>query len=143
LKLICDLNVLFRICNFNDAPEYMAALMDAIETNQVKTRVLVKKKPIEAIENNIAVREFRQALAKRGLSDLVEFRFFNDSVHAKAVLIDKSFLLVGSQNFHYSAFGKGIGLTEFNIGTDDPQAIADFRRTFEYYWERGTPIPRE
>jgi len=143
LKLICDLNVLFRICNFNDAPEYMTALMDAIETNHVKTRVLVKKKPIEAIENNIAVQEFRQALAKRGLSDLVEFRYFNDSVHAKAVLIDKHFLLIGSQNFHYSAFGKGIGLTEFNIGTDDPQAITDFRRTFEYFWERGTLIPIE
>jgi len=143
LKLICDLNVLFRVCNFNDALEYMTALMDAIETNHVKTRVLVKKLPIESIENEIAVQEFRKALAERGLSDLVEFRFFNDSVHAKAVLIDDDFLLVGSQNFHYSAFGKGTGLTEFNIGTDDPQAIADFKRAFDYFWERGTPIPGE
>jgi len=143
LKLICDLNVLFRVCNFNDAPEYMPALMDAIETNHVKTRILVKKKPIESIENKIAVQEFRKALAERGLSDLVEFRFFNDSVHAKAVLIDNQFLLLGSQNFHYSAFGKGVGLTEFNIGTDDPQAIEDFKRTFDYYWEHGTPIPVE
>jgi len=143
LKLICDLNALFRICDFKDAPEYLRAVMDAVETNHVQARVLVKKKPIEVIENDIAIQEFRKVLAKRGLSDLVEFRYFNDSVHAKVVLIDSSFLLVGSQNFHYSAFGKGIGLTEFNIGTDDPEAIADFRRTFDYYWERGTPIPRE
>jgi cardiolipin synthase len=143
LKLICDLNVIFRVCDFDDALIYMEAMMDAIEANQVKTRVLIKSGPIEAVESNIAVTEFRQRLAERGLSDLVEFRYFNGSVHAKAVLIDNQFLLVGSQNFHYSAYGEGGGLTEFNIGTDDPQAIEAFQRFFNYQWERGTPIPEE
>ena len=143
LKLICDLNLLFRVCDFNDALVYMNAMMDAIETKQVKTRVLIKQGPIEAVESNIAVKEFRLALAERGLSDLVEFRYFNDSVHAKAVLIDDQFLLVGSQNFHYSAWGDGSGLTEFSIGTDDPDAIADFKRFFEYHWDNGTPVPEK
>jgi len=48
-----------------------------------------------------------------------------------------------NQNFHYSAFGNGKALVEFNIGIDDPNAINKFRSFFEYYWERGTPVPEE
>ena len=143
LDMLCDLNVLLPVCNINNSPRYMASLLDAIETNQVKIRVLFKKKPIEVVENKIAMHEFRQALKQRGLSDLVEFRYFNDSVHAKAVLVDSQFLIVGSQNFHYSAFGDEKGLAEFNIGTDDPDAIEKFKSFFEYHWERGTPIPED
>jgi hypothetical protein len=140
LKLICDLNLLLEVCDFRDALSYMQSMMDAIEANQVKTRVLIKPGPIEAVESNIAVDAFRDAVEVKGLSHLVEFRYFQDSVHAKAVLIDDQFLLVGSQNFHYSAFGDG-GLTEFNISTDDPDAIADFKRFFDFHWERAEPIP--
>ena len=140
LKLICDLNLLFEVCDFRDALSYMQAMMDSIEANHVKTRVLIKPGPIEAVESNIAVDAFRDALEVRGLSHLVEFRYFQDSVHAKAVLIDDQFLLVGSQNFHYSAFGDG-ALTEFNIGTDDPDAINDFKRFFDFHWERAEPVP--
>jgi len=143
LDMLCDLNVLLPICDFSDSPSYMESLMDAIETHQVKIRVLFKKVPIEVVENKIAMTEFRKALAERGLSDLVEFRYFNNSVHAKAVLIDNQFLIVGSQNFHYSAFGEGAGLAEFNIGTDDPDAISKFKSFFEYHWERGTPVSEE
>jgi len=143
LDMLCDLNVLLPICDVSDSPRYMESLLDAIEVHQVKIRVLFKKVPIEVVENKIAMTEFRKALTERGLDDLVEFRYFNDSVHAKAVLIDNQFLIVGSQNFHYSAFGNGVGLVEFNIGTDDPDAIADFKSFFEYHWERGTPVPEE
>jgi phosphatidylserine/phosphatidylglycerophosphate/cardiolipin synthase-like enzyme len=142
LALICDLNVLFEVCDFRDALVYMQAMMDAIEANNVKTRVLVKPGVIEGVESDIAVKAFRDALALRGLSDLVEFRYFQDSVHAKAVLIDDQFLVVGSQNFHYSAYGDN-ALTEFNIGTDDPNAITAFKRFFDYHWERAEPIPVE
>ncbi len=140
LELICDLNLIFNICDFSDALSYMDAMMKAIETNNVKTRVLIKPGVIEGVESNIAVEAFRDELNARGLSHLVEFRFFQDSVHAKAVLIDDQFLLIGSQNFHYSAFGDN-ALTEFNIGTDDPDAVAAFKKFFEYHWERGEPIP--
>jgi len=143
LELICDLNVLLPICELSDSPRYMDSLIDAIDASQVKTRVLIKKLPIEVVENKIAIKEFRKVLAERGLTDLVEFRYFNDSVHAKAVLIDNQFLVVGSQNFHYSAFGDGKGLVEFNIGTDDPNAIEKFKSFFEYHWEHGTPVPEE
>ncbi|MFN2151247.1 MAG: phospholipase D-like domain-containing protein, partial [Anaerolineales bacterium] len=142
LKLICDVNVIFPVCDFRDALVYMQAMMEAIEANHVKTRVLIKPGVIEGVESNVAVKAFRDALEARGLSDLAEFRYFQDSVHAKAVLIDNQFLLVGSQNFHYSAYGDS-ALTEFNIGTDDPDAVAAFKRFFDYHWERGKPIPEE
>jgi phosphatidylserine/phosphatidylglycerophosphate/cardiolipin synthase-like enzyme len=142
LPLICDLNLIFQVCDFRDALSYMQAMMEAIKANNVKTRVLIKPGPIEAVESNIAVEAFRDELAAQGLSHLVEFRYFQDSVHAKAVLIDEQFLLVGSQNFHYSAFGDG-ALTEFNIGTDDPDAVAAFQKFFEYHWERAEPIPEK
>lgn len=142
LALICDLNLIFKVCDFRDALSYMQAMMDAIEANNVKTRVLIKPGVIEGVESNIAVKAFRDALEVRGLGHLVEFRYFQDSVHAKAVLIDNQFLLVGSQNFHYSAYGDG-ALTEFNIGTDDPDAVAAFQKFFEYHWERAEPVPIE
>ncbi|MFN2150680.1 MAG: phospholipase D-like domain-containing protein [Anaerolineales bacterium] len=143
LKMICDLNVIFQVCDFSDALTYMDAMMAAIEANQVKTRVLIKPGVIEGVESNVAVEQFRQALKARGLEDLVEFRYFDGTVHAKAVLIDNQFLFVGSQNFHYSAWGDGIGLVEFNIGTDDPDAVSAFKRFFDYQWERGIPVPEE
>ncbi len=142
LALICDLNLIFEICDFRDALSYMQAMMDAIEANNVQTRVLIKPGVIEGVESNIAIKAFWDALEARGLSHLVEFRYFNASVHAKAVLIDNQFLLVGSQNFHYSAYGDG-ALTEFNIGTDDPDAVAAFQKFFNYHWERAEPVPIE
>ena len=82
---------------------------------------------------------FESELRARGLSDQVEIRFFSPQlVHYKSTLIDDEFLIVGSQNFHYSAFGEGDGLTEYNLGISDPQAVADFKRLFEYEWERAT-----
>jgi cardiolipin synthase len=60
-------------------------------------------------------------------------------MHVKAALIDDEFLLVGSQNFHYSAWGGRGSLAEFNVGTDDPAAVAEFQQYFNYYWELATP----
>jgi cardiolipin synthase len=58
-------------------------------------------------------------------------------MHAKSTLIDDEFLIIGSQNYHYSAFGEGGGLTEYSMGTDDPQAVADYKAVFEYEWQRA------
>ena len=69
----------------------------------------------------------------------MEIRFYNgELVHSKTALIDEELLIVGSQNYHYSAWGDR-GLTEFNLATDDPAAVEDFKRYFEYEWERAIP----
>ena len=59
-------------------------------------------------------------------------------MHAKAFLVDEEMLFVGSQNFHYSAWGEA-GLAEYNLATDDPRAVQTFKTMFDYYWELGIP----
>lgn len=91
-------------------------------------------------ENRVAIRALVDELAERGLQELVEIRFYSGKIHNKSLSIDDAFLIVGSQNFHYSAWGSHyFSLTEFNIGTDDPQAIEDFQDIFEYRWANSIP----
>jgi cardiolipin synthase len=59
-------------------------------------------------------------------------------LHTKSALIDQEFLVVGSQNFHYSSWGEG-GLLEYGVATDDPQAVSKYLEMFEYYWEQAIP----
>ncbi|MFN2170974.1 MAG: hypothetical protein ACK2UF_06040, partial [Candidatus Promineifilaceae bacterium] len=51
----------------------------------------------------------------------------------------KDFLVVGSQNFHYSAWGPN-SLTEYNIATDDPAAVQQFLNEYEYWWNLAIPV---
>jgi phosphatidylserine/phosphatidylglycerophosphate/cardiolipin synthase-like enzyme len=140
LQVICDLGVLLEVCNFNDHTDPLGGIMQAVDDNNVHVRVLVKESPVDGIENKIAIDVLQKELIARGLSDLVEIRFFNgDLVHAKAALIDKDWLVVGSQNFHYSAWGDN-ALTEYNLLTDDPEATAEFDRFFNYLWEDAIPV---
>jgi len=96
---------------------------------------------IDGIENKIAVEAFEQELEARGLSDLVEIRFFDGETHIKSALIDDEFLIIGSQNYHYSAWGDR-GLTEYNLALDAPAAIEDYRKMFEYRWQNGVSLSR-
>ncbi|HID52523.1 MAG TPA: hypothetical protein EYP41_10865 [Anaerolineae bacterium] len=136
-QLICDLNLLYDVCTFDQAMPYLDSLLATISRNDTHLRVLVKSAPIDGVETSVALALFREKIAKRGLEDRVEVRFFNGPMHYKTALIDDEFLIVGSQNYHYSAFGDGQGLAEYSLGTDDPQAIADYQRLFEYQWERA------
>jgi phosphatidylserine/phosphatidylglycerophosphate/cardiolipin synthase-like enzyme len=133
MEMECDLNLLYNLCDFGEATEYLNGLMAAAE-NGATIRLILKPQPTDGIENSIAYDVFIQELENRGLLDQVEIRFFEDPIHYKTTLIDDEFLIVGSQNFHYSAFGQGEGLTEYSLGTDDVQAIEDYKRLFEYQW---------
>ena len=139
LNVVCDLNVLFEVCNYANRLDYMETIMEAVESRQVKARILIEQHPIDGLENKIAVEAFARELERRGLSDLVEFRYFDGETHIKSALIDDEFLVIGSQNYHYSAWGKN-GLTEYNLALDAPEAIEDYRRMFEYRWENGIRI---
>jgi hypothetical protein len=44
---------------------------------------------------------------------------------------------VGNQNLHYSAWGGDGTLAEYNLITGSPQAVEDFQRYFNYYWDRA------
>jgi cardiolipin synthase len=140
LELICDLNVLYNLCSIQNSLPYVDALLSAAEDNGAHVRILIKPDPIEGIENTVALDVLVQSVEARGLSDRVEIRLFDGDVHYKTNLIDEQFLIIGSQNFHYSAFGQGTGLAEYNLGTDSPNAIDDFKRLFEYHWEKAALI---
>ena len=136
--LLCDLNHFYDLCTYDQAPEYMEKLLQAAE-NGAHVRVLVGALPFQGIENVVAVDLLRREAEKRGVGDRIEFRFFQGLLHTKSLLVDNEFLVIGSQNLHYSAFGPGNTLTEYSIGTTDPQAIEDYRRLFEYHWARAAP----
>jgi phosphatidylserine/phosphatidylglycerophosphate/cardiolipin synthase-like enzyme len=136
LDLICALNILVDACNYANRMEYMEALMQAVEQNDVKVRILVSDVAWVGIENNIAIDVFEEELAARGLSENVEIRYFEQDMHIKSALIDGEFLIVGNQNFHYSAWGDAGSLAEANVSVDHPAAIQNYQQYFNYYWDR-------
>jgi phosphatidylserine/phosphatidylglycerophosphate/cardiolipin synthase-like enzyme len=138
MPMICNLNHFFDVCSYSQALPYMEALVDAAE-NGAHVRLLIQPYPSQSIENVIAMEIINKEALARGLDDRIEVRWFDDFLHAKNALIDDEFLIVGSQNMHYSAFGVPGGLAEYNLGTSDPDAIDQFKRMFEYYWSRGIP----
>lgn len=137
-EMVCDLNLIYNeVCTFEQALPYLDNIVTAVAENGVQVRILVKSEPVDGVETSVALQLLRDELSERGLNDQVEIRFFNGPMHMKSTLIDDEFLIVGSQNFHYSAFGETIGLTEYNMGTSDPQAVADYKQLFEYHWHRA------
>ncbi len=139
LELICMANLVFPdLCTIDNALPYMNALLDAIEQNGVRVRVIMENTNSNGLENRVAAEVFMEELKKRGLEDQVEFRFYNGKLHAKATLIDDELLAIGSHNMHYSSWGEN-GLTEFVVTTDDPAAIAEFKGLFETKWAEAIP----
>jgi phosphatidylserine/phosphatidylglycerophosphate/cardiolipin synthase-like enzyme len=138
LDMICSLNLLFQVCNYENGPYYIDALLQAVE-NGAHIRLMLKGGPSEGIENNVALTVFLDRVAELGRSDQVEVRFFSGSFHPKAALVDDQVLVIGSQNFHYSAYGTGRGLAEYSIAVEDERAVEEFRRAFEVEWDTSNP----
>ncbi len=143
LELICMLDLLNDdVCDYDNRLPYLDSIMTAVEQNDVKVRVLVEKSGSNGLENRVTFKEFERELERRGLADNVELRWFKDRMHTKAVLIDDELLFVGSQNFHYSAWGDR-GLAEYSVVSDDPQAVETFRSMYNYYWDMAIPFESE
>ena len=54
MALVCDLNVLYDVCNFNEALPYMEGLLEGAE-NGADVRILIKGAPVDGIESGVAV----------------------------------------------------------------------------------------
>jgi len=140
LEMICMVNLVSPdLCTFNNALPYMVALLDAIEENQVKVRVMMENTNSNGLENRIGAIVFMNELESRGLADLVDLRFYDGKIHAKSTLIDDKLLIIGSQNMHYSSWGTN-GLTEYSLTTDDPKAISEYKNLFETKWQEAIPF---
>jgi phosphatidylserine/phosphatidylglycerophosphate/cardiolipin synthase-like enzyme len=141
LHSICLLAVfLSDICSVDDVvTPYMQALITAVVENDVRIRAIVEKSAMNGFENRIAIDWFQEKLVEEGKLDNVEIRFGSSKIHDKAILLDNKFLIVGSQNFHWSAWDTP-SLTEYSLATDDQTAIADFQQEFEHQWEVAIPV---
>jgi phosphatidylserine/phosphatidylglycerophosphate/cardiolipin synthase-like enzyme len=135
LPIECVVNHFFDVCRFDNALPYMSNWIDTIEEKGVKARVLLGVIPIQGVENTVAVRMLENEIDERGLNDLIEIRYKNGYIHAKTILVDDEFLVVGSQNLHAGAFGKDGGLTEYSLAIDNPQAIEEYKAYFQHYWD--------
>jgi phosphatidylserine/phosphatidylglycerophosphate/cardiolipin synthase-like enzyme len=137
--LICMANLVFPdVCDYSNSLPYMQALVDAMEKNGAHVRVIVEKANSNGLENQVGIQILEDELARRGLQDQFEARYFNGRLHAKSVIIDGKLLIIGSQNFHYSSFSEG-GLLEFVAATDSPEALAVYQDMFDYYWPLAIP----
>ena len=139
-QLVCWLEIIAPgTCTFEEnALPWMKALVEAVEQNHARVRVIVENANSNGIENRIGYQLLQDELARRGLSEYVELRYFDGRVHTKSALIDGQLLFVGSQNLHYSSFGTG-GLLEFVAATESSEAIRAYQDMFEYYWQRAIP----
>ena len=119
-------------------PPYFDALLKAIIENDIQVRAIVEKSAFNGFENRMGIQWLTRELEEVGKSDNFEVKFSENKMHDKAFLVDDQLLVVGSQNFHWSAWDTP-SLTEYNIATEDPDAIADFQQEFEYQWRIGIP----
>jgi hypothetical protein len=120
------------------APVYMLALRDAVIDHDVHIRVMMEETAMNGIENRTGILWLYEQLAAVGKEDNVDLRFSDHKMHNKAMLVDQEFLSVGSQNFHYSAWGPN-SLTEYNLATDDPGAVTQFLTEYEFWWSQAIP----
>ncbi|MGB5843008.1 MAG: phospholipase D-like domain-containing protein [Anaerolineales bacterium] len=141
LDIYCILNLVAPgFCTLADSMPYIDSILESVEENHTHVRVIMENANSYGLENRVTASVLYPELASRGLEDLVELRFFNGRVHAKSGLIDDSLLIIGSQNYQYSAWGKGGGLGENNITTSDPRAIAEYKAMFETKWQEAIPV---
>jgi phosphatidylserine/phosphatidylglycerophosphate/cardiolipin synthase-like enzyme len=131
--------VLIDLCEGEAAvPTYMHTLLAAIVENDVHVRAIVEESAFNGLENRIGIRWLLNEAAEHGKQENVEIKFADHKMHGKALLIDNELLVIGSQNFHYSAWDSP-SLTEYNLATEDSQAIADFLQEYEHHWSIGKP----
>jgi len=126
--------------------DFTKGIQEALQKNHQKGNVNFKVRILLSADwwalkpqNDFQVYHFRKWLEKKGLSDYVEIKYctYKDFSHAKTVCIDKQFLIVGSQNWDYSAFGTGgtLDLAEYNLGVDSKVAADDYLDYFNNFWE--------
>jgi len=140
LEAVCSVNVVLPgFCTTDNALLWMKSLMSTIEKNHTKVRVIMENSNMNGIENRVGSSVLLEELEERGLSEYVELRFDSGKIHAKSILMDDELLVVGSQNLHYSAWGKS-GLTEYSLATTSPAAIEEYKAVFESRWESAVPF---
>ncbi len=140
LELVCMLNIIYPdFCTFDNALPWMEAMVEGIKKNNTLVRVIMENTNSNGLENRVSGQVLMEELARLGLEDQVELRFYNGKIHAKSILMDGELLFIGSHNLHYSAWGD-TGLNEYSLATDNPEAIAEYQALFEAKWAEAIPF---
>jgi hypothetical protein len=141
MELYCIIHLLAPgFCTIDDSMPYIDSILEAVENNNTHVRVIMENANSYGLENRVTAMVLYPELVRLGLADQVELRFFNGRTHSKSALIDNAILIIGSQNFQYSAWGEGGGLGENMITTNDPEAIAEYKALFETKWGDAVPV---
>ena len=133
----------------NLAPDYMRGLRDAIVSNDnvgntaFQVRILLAPDGYSMERwNELGIKTFLNELGD--LERYVEFKIFAGASHAKVSVVDGQFLIVGSQNWSYAAFGnvdEDWDHPEYSLGVDSLMAAGDFLDSYFDggfgYWNLG------
>jgi hypothetical protein len=141
MEIYCIIHLLAPgFCTIEDSMPYIDSILEAVKNNNTHVRVIMENANSYGLENRVTAMVLYPELVRLGLADRVELRFFDGRTHSKSALIDDAILIIGSQNFQYSAWGKGGGLGENMITTSDPDAIAEYKSLFEFKWKDAVPV---
>lgn len=141
LDTVCVVATLITgTCPFGELiPPYMKALANAVIERDVNIRVIMEETAMNGLENRMAIRWLSNYLQEHGKTKNVNMKFYNGKMHDKGTLIDEKLLVVGSQNFHWSAWDSP-SLTEYVMATDDQEAISNFLLEYNYQWDKAIPV---
>ncbi|PTA69439.1 phospholipase [Deinococcus arcticus] len=130
-------------CAFADLPVYFPAVLGALDRG-VRVRLLAVNYGVGAAANRSGVALLRREMRRRGIPDnRFQARYVDFAMHTKALTVDGQMVVVGSMNFHFSAWGT-LGLAEAALATSDPAAVAGQVTSFEQVWQRSSvPLPLE
>jgi len=150
-----NINILqkwFVNTSFWNPPQYVTALLNVVQNEYAPfhVRILVSGGLPEDLPVNIAgicMLEAQFLYNDVALAPL-EARRSNENtlIHTKALSIDDSFVIVGSQNFDPSAWGVDASdwpwgnLAEYSLGVDGTIAATTFNEEFNSEWNDSKPI---
>lgn len=115
------------------------AVADAVRQRHVRVRLVLDPEPLLRFEALSLLGGLLSELRPLGLEDHLEVRWAAGRLHTKAALIDGAMTVVGSTNLHFSSFGAR-GLTEYDLATSDPGAVAAVQATFDRTWRQASPV---
>gem|GEM_PF-2081584 len=127
---------------FFSVTPYARAILDALqqEGTQVYAKILVTQEPESALTFNTAgLCALKNRLSWEDSSKLqyLDTRYSKYPVHTKALSIDNSFVIVGSQNFDRSAWGDDFALgdlSEYNLAIDSTSGTNNAATEFDSYF---------
>jgi len=139
------------INNYYLPAPYARAILDTIEKDglQVQVKLIVSGVPETKKANTKGICNLVKRLLKEdpSLSQYFEARMSRFAVHSKALSVDNSFVIIGSQNFDGSAWGDFDGdldLAEYNLAIDSSSgtnsASSEFDSNFDYEWFNTDPV---